>query len=274
MSLYFIFLVGCPGSGKSTLAQQIISISFTKFEFSTDLFALKEIFVINDIMIDIIQNRRSAEEIENSFLHLLHTTIFWKDLLEERIKHLQRGEIRIDQLETERTKDGGYRILKPRLWDEALYRSIGLLKSDKCYLFEFSRGRDQKYMQEFKISSEEIYLRCFTLIFHANPRVTANNSLIIHISASRAERERRNQNRKILGEPYVSHQVMEEVYGCDVFSFEKDAKLSLLDGFLSPRLPIPVISIDNTLPNPAQNFAGVINHIEIIVQSLTNWFRL
>ncbi|MFH1547512.1 MAG: hypothetical protein ABIC57_03425 [bacterium] len=235
------------------------------FEFSTDLLALKEIFLINDVSAECVRERRSGQEIENSFSNLVNTSFFWKDLMEKRLQKLKAGDVKIDQLETISTEDGGHRILMPHLWDQVLYRSVGILSTNKCHVFEFARGMDWEYMKKIGIIPNEVYYRCFSIIFHANMNVTVNNSLIIHVFASRAEREQRNQIRKMRGEHFVSQQTMNEIYGSDVFSFVKERQSEFFHGFLSHRLPIPVISVDNTPPNPEHNFGPVINLLKPIL---------
>lgn len=263
---YFIFIVGCPAAGKSTLVQQICR-AFTMFEFSTDLSAIEEIFLINDVIAECVRKRIPGQEIGKSFASVISRTRFWKDLLEKKLQELKLGRIKIDKLETKKTEDGGHHILEPYLWDEALYRSISGLRSDKCYIFEFSRGTDQEYIKKFRITPNEIYHRCFSIILHANPNVTVSNSLIIHVFADRAERERRNKLCKVQGKHFVSQQVMDEVYGCDIFCFEKYSRSKFPCGFLSHSLPIPVVSVDNTSPNPGRNFASVVKYLKLIVKS-------
>lgn len=262
-SPYFIFIVGCPASGKSTLAQMICQ-TFTMFEFATDLNALKEIFRINDLAVECMMCEKSPQEIEDAF-SVIGTSFFWTDILGTRIQQLKARSIGLEQLETIKTEDGGHRIRKPYLWDEVLCRSISTLNSNRCYAFEFSRGTDQAYMKEFNITPKEVYYHCFSLIFRNNLNITKDNSLIIRVSASHDERERRDRLRKDQGEHFVSQQSMDEVYKHDVFYFEENAQLAFPSGFLSYEFPIPVLSVDNTPQNPRYNFACIMEYLKLEV---------
>lgn len=262
-SPYFIFIVGCPASGKSTLAQMICQ-TFTNSEFATDLHALKEIFLINDLAFECMMCEKSPQEIENTF-SIIDTSFFWPDIIGARIRQLKTRSIDLEQLETLKTEDGGHKIRKPYLWDEALRRSISTLHSNRCYIFEFSRGRDQAYIKEFNITPREIYHRSFSLISQKNPNITKDNSLIIRVSASYDERERRNRLRKARGEHFVSQQSMDEVYKHDVFCFEENTQPSFPSGFLSYEFPVPVLSVDNSPQNPICNFACIIEYLKIEV---------
>lgn len=257
---YLIFIVGCPASGKSTLAQMICQ-TFTMFEFATDLNALKEIFLINDLAVECIMGEKSAQEIENMF-SIIGTSFFWTDILGIRIQQLKTRSIELKQLETVKTEDGGHRIRKPYIWDEVLYRSVSILNSNRCYVYEFSRGTDQEYMKEFNIISSDVYHRCFSLIFQNNRNITKDNSLIIRVSAIHDERERRNRLRKARGEHFVSQRSMDEVYKHDVFCFEENTRPAFPSGFLSYELPIPVLSVDNTPQNPEHNFACIMDYLK------------
>jgi hypothetical protein len=260
---YFIFIVGCPASGKSTLAQMICQ-TFTMIEFVTDLNALKEIFLINDLAVECMMYEKSPQEVENTF-SIIGTSFFWVDILETRIQQLKARSIGLEQLETIKTEDGGHRIRKPYLWDEVLCRSISTLNSNRCYVFEFSRGTDQAYMKEFNITPREVYHRCFSLILRNNPNITKDNSLIIRVSASHDKRERRNRLRKDRGERFVSQQSMDEVYKHDVFCFKENAQLAFPSGFLSYEFPVPVLSVDNTPQNPRHNFACIMEYLKLEV---------
>ena len=196
---------------------------------------------------------------------IIGTSFFWEDILETRIQQLKARNIGLEQLETIKTEDGGHKIRKQHLWDEVLCRSISTLNSNRCYVFEFSRGTDQAYAKEFNINPREVYHRCFSLIFQDNPNITKDNSLIIHVSASHDKRERRNRLRKARGEHSVSQQSMDEVYKHDVFYFEKNAQLAFPSGFLSYEFPVPVLSVDNTPQNPRHNFACIMDYLKIEV---------
>jgi hypothetical protein len=259
-----VFVVGCPASGKTTLAQMICS-RFEVFDFATDLDALTEIFLINDLAAGCIRCRRSPQEIEDMF-SVIGASRFWTDILEPRIKQLETRTVKLEELETVETADGGHEIMSPTLWDEALLRSIDSLSPDKSYVFEFSRGIDQAYLAEFNIGPREVYYRSFHLIFRHAPNITPENSLVVHVSAAHGERDRRNNARKLVGKHFVSRQVMDQVYMCDVFCFFKESipctAPTLTSGFLCHEFPARVLSIDNTRQNHRRNFAPVIEFLK------------
>ena len=259
----FIFVIGCPASGKSTLAQMICQ-SLTMFEFATDLNALKEIFLINDLIAECLLYDKSPKEVDDVFSNI-PASFFWTDILTTRIQQLKTRNINLDQLETIKTDDGGYIITKPYLWDEVLHRSTRAFDPNKCYVFEFSRGTDQMYMANLNITPKDIYLRSFSIIFERNQNIAKNNSLIIHTFANYNEREHRNRLRRSKGEHFVSQQAMEDVYKDDVFYFEENDRFMFPSGILSSELPVPVLSVDNTPQDPKNNFACVMDYLKLEV---------
>jgi len=263
---YFIFITGCAAAGKTTLAQKICK-TLPIFNFSTDMFALKEVFLINDFLEDCIIKKKSDKEIKSSFLHITGSCFYWKDMLEKKIEELRTGNLTIEALDTVKTEDGGHRIRRPYLWDEVLYRSCTICNKDECYVFEFARGADLSYLEKYNIGASQVYHRCFSIIRNSNRNVTAGNSMIINIVTERRERQERNRLRRIRGDHFVSQQTMEEVYKDDIFSFEAAPEVGSFSGFLSHKFPIPVISIDNTPRSPDLNFAFVLEHVRTLVES-------
>lgn len=55
---------------------------------------------------------------------------------------------------------------------------------------------------------------------------------------------------------------MEEVYADDVFTYERSTQNDHQPGILSPDIPIPVISVDNTFPDPQANFNSAVEFLK------------
>lgn len=203
MDSFVIFVVGPAASGKSTLAAAV-QRGFPAFRFVTDLVALKELAQINDRFHSLIAIQQRARG--RSFGEHLGglQSPFWAQRLACKIAALAAGALRPEHLETVRTPDGGFRILDPSVWDDALSQTIALLEDGHSYVVEFARGTDTTYLEYHGISSAEVYCLAFESIRSSNPLITPDRSLIIHVSAERSERERRNHLRRCRGEHYVS----------------------------------------------------------------------
>ncbi len=263
---FFIFIIGSAAAGKTTLAQKICE-SFPIFRFSTDMFALKEIFLINDFIVNCIREKKSDDEIQSSLVYIADNCLYWKDMVEKKMEDLRMGNLIIEEMETVKTEDGGHRIRKTHIWDDVLYRSCIMFNKGECYVFEFARGADLGYLKDYQITPSQVYHRCFSVIRNSNIRVTACNSLIIHIETEWSEREKRNRLRRLRGDHFVSQVTMEEVYRDEIFSFESMSTTGVPGGFLSEEFPIPVISINNTFNTPDLNFAFVLDYLRILIKS-------
>ena len=260
MDSFVIFIVGPAASGKSTLAATVLR-AFPTFTFVSDLVALKELAHVNDCfqtMIAIQQQERYrsfSQEIEDL------RGSFWNERSARKAQALAAGELRTEHLETVRTTDGGFRILDPAVWDDALSQTMASLENGGSHVVEFARGTDTKYLEYRAISPRQVYHSAFAIVAASRSRVVLDQSLIIHVSAVRAERERRNHLRRVRGEHYVSQETMDEVYADDVFTFDRSNQGDHQLGILSADLPIAVISVDNTPPDPEANFSPVIEFL-------------
>lgn len=258
---YYIFIVGCPASGKSTLASAIVK-KFPFFNYSTDFFALIELFKIDDIFRDLVLNKGKISHndfqlIENE----LHSITYWNDLVSSRIKLFKSGILELNSIGTIKTNDGGHDIIKPQIWDEILLRTLKHIISSDYVIFEFSRGLDHKYIKYFNISNSEIYEHSFNIIKGNIPNLNYENSTILHVFTTKRNRLERNYLRMLNGEHFVSDKVMNTVYKVDYFKYNK-AKFG--HNYLSKNNPFSVVLVDNSIADFDKNFSAIIEKLSIL----------
>lgn len=255
--LSWIFIVGSAASGKSTFAKEVCR-RFPKLINTSDLLALTELFYLNDQICEYIP-KASTTPLEQ-LAHTLASISYWPDLRDLRLTQLKQGQLSF-QLETSRTIDNGHNILVPTVWDDALSRTVARLNPSSKNIVEFGRGHDAKYVDHFHIDASDIYPRAFRFLISANHQIDKESSVIIHLTADRLVRMRRNIDRKLNGEHYVSNEAMNEVYAKDPFVFERRNCQGGPDGRLSASLPIPVLSVDNNSNDQLGNFARSLEYL-------------
>lgn len=239
---FFIFIVGLAGVGKTAISKELIR-RFPSLTHVSDLAPLKELFEIDHVTREALNGSNDVKlGIQLTRMKNLEIT-YWEHMLNERIGKIRSGETRSINIQTILADNGGYDILDPQVWDDVLTLSVSKLYTDKCYVFEFARGTDVAYAEKYNLDFSTIYLRCFQLIGQKIDILSPQNSLIIHVYVRNNENLRRNDLRRLNGEHYVANHVMESIYKTDIFEYHQ---LSKGYGILSPELPIPVISVDNT----------------------------
>lgn len=173
---------------------------------------------------------------------------------------------------------GGFDIIDPKIWDEILILTTKKIFPEKFYIFEFSRGLDQKYFTFFKLQKYEIYKHCFQLIFNTNPKIEVKKTLIIHVNCNFSKRIKRNQKRKKENRHFVAEKVMESVYSKDIFHY---VSRGFNYGYFTEAMRIPVYFIDNSkeliLPKRERYFRiqlyKALNFYNSIVLSKRNIWR-
>jgi hypothetical protein len=255
--LSWIFVVGAAASGKSTFAKDVCR-QFPQLTHSSDLLALKELFSLNDILINYALHASTLSF--DSLTSALASISYWPDLRDFRLAQLKQGKLP-PQLETSRTNDGGHSIHEPMVWDNALSRTVARLAPTSKHIVEFGRGYDVTYVEHFRIAASEIYPRSFRVLTSANRHISAESSVIIHLTADYLVRMLRNERRRLRGEHFVSSEAMNEVYATDPFVFEKLDCHEGEDGRLSAALPIPVLTVNNNSDDRLDNFARSLEYL-------------
>ena len=138
---------------------------------------------------------------------------------------------------------GGFEIIDPTAWDEALKRVAFSHRSTPNLILEFSRGLDQAYLKLHGIEPNEVYNPSFRILRHAfSPRID-NEGLVIMVDAPFEVRDYRNSDRHLAGDHFVDPSEFRKLFHSQLFSWNRQQNHYLIPGTTTV---LPVIPLDNT----------------------------
>lgn len=181
----WIALVGPPASGKSTFARCVLQAR-PELQHASDLGALQELCAFY-----------AGREVE---------AVYWPELSRADPRHDERMRL---------LSDGGFDIIDPGVWDEALHRTIRRYREAPAVALEFARGVDLSYLSMHRVPAADAYLPSFRLLLK-DLENTETALIVVHVSAPLAVRLGRNDARRSAGEHFVADSVMRSVYSEDV----------------------------------------------------------